>query len=385
MSAATLIETLRARWIRAGYPNYAWWIPVAMDSWAVAAGVVAVVQRVGDQPLLPVTALAAVGVAPWLVALAGWRVPWPVFTALAVGSSTTLFVVYPVDYDFALFLLVMLAGHLSATESLWRSTAGVAVPIAVLVALDVQSSFSGAIFWLVALDIGWDVGFVMQYQQRRLEHQQRVQADREARAVVEERQRIAREVHDVIAHSMTVTMLHLTAARHTLEQGDEQDLPDALAALRDAELSGRQAMKDIRRTVGLMSAGSTTSAPAPGVPEIAGLVDDFRAAGLQVDYELLGDAAAVSPSSGLAVYRIMQESLGNVAKHAPRASVRAKVDLTTRPHRVTVWNSLGESTVATTANDGSGLKGMSRRAELLGGVFWAGRRDSGWLVQVELP
>src|SRR6266545_3111459 len=258
-------------------------------------------------------------------------------------------------------------------------------------------------FGIIVIGVGWDIGFIFQSQMKMLDHERTTAAARAERAAAEERQRISREVHDVVAHSLSITMLHLTAARHSLEDGDT-DVAEAVEALRDAEQLGRQAMTDIRRTVGLLDGGGGTQ-PMPGVPEIAELVDDFRNAGMEVAYELRGDPAVVPQSAGLSLYRIAQESLSNVAKHAHGAHVRAWLDLDGRPPRFTVWNSLPDRTAADRRDrHGSGLNGMRERSELMGGRFTAGLSavpvgaprnapggfdsaagGSGWLVEVEFP
>ena len=110
--------------------------------------------------------------------------------------------------------------------------------------------------WAAGIAVGLDMGFVMRSQQLRIDAQAREHATRERQAVLEERHRIGREVHDLVAHSLSVTMLHLTAARREVddaaEHGDAAHLEDARSALRDAERVGRQAMADIRSTVGFL-------------------------------------------------------------------------------------------------------------------------------------
>ncbi|ONF61744.1 sensor histidine kinase, partial [Amycolatopsis keratiniphila] len=120
-----------------------------------------------------------------------------------------------------------------------------------------------------------------------------------------ERQRIAREVHDVVGHSLSITLLHLTGARHALQQ--DRDVDEAIEALTEAEQVGRAAMADIRRTVGLLADSPSGSAPLPGVEDIATLVERTRSAGLAVRYTQEGDLGRVGASEGLGLYRIVQE------------------------------------------------------------------------------
>jgi signal transduction histidine kinase len=382
MSAAQVVTRMRARWARGGYLDFAWWIPMAMNSCAFGAAIVAVVQRAGVHPLPPVAAIAVVGVIPWAAALGGWRIPWPAFTAMTLGATTALIVLYPVDYDFGLFLTVMLAGHLAATESTGRSALATGVASVVLVTLDVLDQYDGSTFWLAALVVGWDVGFIMRYQQRRLDEEARLHREHEAAAILQERQRIAREVHDVVAHSLSVTMLHLTAARRSLEEDREAGIDEAIDALRDAESLGREAMTDIRTTVGLLGQESAPAA-APDLRDLPALVSDFRQAGMQVTLAVRGDPAAVPPNAGLSLYRIAQESLANVAKHEPGSRAEVDLDCSAEGQRLRVGNTrvLGRPR----QGGGSGLTGMRQRAELLGGTFSAGPEGERWMVDVALP
>ena len=376
---------MRARWARAGFVPYPWWIPVVMNACSLAAVAVTVAQRLGTHPTLPVTGLALVAATPWVLDSVAWRVPWPVFTVMVTGSAAVLMALYPVDYDFAVFLLVMMAGHLGATERIWASAGATAVASVTVIALELSGEFDGSKFSLAALLVGWDVGFVMQYQQRRIEEQKSLQASRETQVVSAERQRIAREVHDVIAHSLSVTMLHLTAARRGLED-DPHDVQEAVEALREAERLGRQSMTDIRRTVGMLGSGSREDqAPAAGLEDVPALVEQYRRAGLDVVYDVHGSVDAVPSSSGLGVYRVVQESLSNVAKHQPDARVRADLEITATQGRLSVFNTLAPGFRAERDGYGSGLRGMRERAQLLGGEVHAGAEPDGWRVQMTFP
>jgi signal transduction histidine kinase len=230
--------------------------------------------------------------------------------------------------------------------------------------------------------LGWDIGFILQYQQRQLDRQAEDAGRQRRQALQEERQRIAREVHDVLAHSLSVTMLHLTAARRSLEE--DADVEEAVDALRDAETAGRTAMAEIRNTVGLLGQAADGARPSPDARDIAGLVEQFRGTGLDVTLEQRGDPAVVSAAAGLGLFRIVQESLANVAKHQPRARVGVVVELHADRQAVQVWNTL-PGPVRAASPDGAGLVGMRQRAELLDGSFDAGPRGGLWVVEARLP
>ncbi|MCL2395760.1 MAG: hypothetical protein FWC87_13875, partial [Acidimicrobiaceae bacterium] len=156
------------------------------------------------------------------------------------------------------------------------------------------------------------------------------------------------------------------------------------AALLEAERLGRETMTEIRHTVGLLRAGDGDSPrPLPLATDIATLVEQFRRGGLDISFETSGDLAALPEPAGLAAYRIAQESLSNVAKHAPGAHTAVIIDAAGgRLHlRVTSRPVPAEPP----GEPGRGIVGMTERAELLGGALSAGRRDGGWMVEAVLP
>jgi signal transduction histidine kinase len=382
MSAEKVIGSLTARWRRAGHPEFAWWIPLLMDGSACAAGVVAVGQRAEQGALLPATLLGLVALTPWLLDFAGIRLPWPAFMAVTIVATSVLMAQYPVDYDFAMLVWVMMVGHIGASETLARSLLATTLAVVALGLLALAGLVQGSAFWLAGLIVGGDIGVILRYQQVRLDHERRTHRDHEAAAVLQERQRIAREVHDVIAHSLSVTMLHLTAARRSLEEDREAGIDEAVDALRDAERLGRAAMSDIRHTVGLLGEGSAQPTAAPDLRDLDRLVQEFRAAGIDLDLDLRGDPESVPPNAGLSLYRIVQESLANIAKHQPGAQASVTLDCSSERQHLLVENTL-PAAVRRQAG-GSGLRGMRERAELLGGTFTAGPRADRWIVEVTL-
>ena len=132
----------------------------------------------------------------------------------------------------------------------------------------------------------------MRTQRLLLAEQIRVHEALAEHAAADERRRIAREVHDAIAHSLSVTLLHVTGARRALQQ--DRDVDDAVEALEQAEQLGRQAMADIRRTVGLLDDSPMKIAPEPGIDDIEVLVQDFERAGLAVTLRVDGAPRRVS-------------------------------------------------------------------------------------------
>lgn len=366
-------------------------IIVIADIVLLLVSAAAVVQRHEYFPtLLPFVAMAVVFLPIPLFAIFGMP-PHPLLLKSCGLVSCALFLLQPVPADFAPFVLVVVAGEVAAIAARGASIGFAAVAIAELIAFDLAGKVNwganaqrlqGLPMYVMGIVLGTSVGVMLQYQRRFLYQERENQTIRADRAAADERRRIAREVHDVIAHSLSITLLHLTAARHAL--ATDADVDEAVDALVDAERLGRQAMADIRRTVGMLDAGPASTTAEPGAADLDDLVGDFRRAGLTVDYSRTGDLNLVTGAVGLALYRIGQESLANVAKHAPGApaSVRLVVDEDHTTLTITNELPLGPPTPA---GDGMGLRGMRQRAELLGGRIAAGRDAGGWAVRAGFP
>jgi signal transduction histidine kinase len=255
--------------------------------------------------------------------------------------------------------------------------------VASLVILTNVNHFKGLLIWAFAFTIGWMGGVAYRTQVRVAFELAEAQTKLAEQAALEERQRLAREIHDLVAHSLAVTVLQLSGARLALTAGDTEE---AMAALTDAEEAGRSAMTEIRRAVGLLGSGETDGVPAPtpSAGDLPRLVKTFRDAGLAVDFDLEGDLAVVPMATGLASYRLVQESLSNAVKHAPGAPVELRVTVTDSDIRINVVNPVVVD-VGPGPSGGHGLRGMVERAELLGGVAAAGNGDGTWKVEACIP
>jgi signal transduction histidine kinase len=306
---------------------------------------------------------------------------WAAWTAAAAififGTSA------PISGDFAPVVLVLVVGSVGAMSGMFAGFLATLSSVALLLIASALHRVDALALYLSFVGMGWLVGYLMHTQQQLLLKQQEAQAQLAEHAAADERRRIAREVHDVIAHSLSVTLLHTTAARRGLQQ--DGDVDDAVEALEQAEQIGRQAMADIRRTVGLLDGAPMKTTPEPSVDDIASLVDDFVRAGLRVDLDIDGPSHRVSAGVGLALYRITQESLANIAKHAHDSQSTVTLAISRTSATLSVINRLPVAVAATTASDGSGVRGMRQRVHLLGGTIDVGPSGDGWLVRADLP
>jgi len=197
----------------------------------------------------------------------------------------------------------------------------------------------------------------------------------------EERRQIARDVHDVVAHSLSVTMLHVTAARLALSR---EDIAATRHALEEAERLGRASMTDIRRIVQVLRADddSAIDMPQPTADQLGDLVQTWCGAGLAIDATVDPDIRSIDDNAGMTLYRILQEALTNAARHGNgHATVRVKrVD---NGAHLVVTNAIHPS--RRTASPGSGMIGMKERAEAAGGTLAARRDGNSWIVEARIP
>jgi signal transduction histidine kinase len=213
----------------------------------------------------------------------------------------------------------------------------------------------------------------------------RAEQDREREAerrVQEERLRIAREMHDVLAHTIAAINVQAAVAGDVID-----DAPDrARASLQDIRRQSRDAIAELKATVGVLREGGAAAprAPAPGLAELDGLVETAAGAGLQVEVSVGGPARPLPGTVDLAAYRIVQESLTNVVRHAhaSAATVRVRYD-----RQAVVLEVEDNGSGATNgARDGHGLIGMRERATAVGGTLQVGTAPGGgYLVRATLP
>ncbi|MDN5861547.1 MAG: sensor histidine kinase, partial [Pseudonocardia sp.] len=203
------------------------------------------------------------------------------------------------------------------------------------------------------------------------------------RSAAEERLRIAREVHDVLGHHVSLINVQAGAALHGLAKRPEQ-AETALVAIKD---SSGEALRELRRTLGVLRQvdEEAPTSPSPGLARIDELVDRAREAGLAVTLDIEGTPRPVDAEVGLAAFRIVQESLTNVTRHAHATDAVVLVRYGEETVDVQVDDN-GRGSPSGAVEDGSGLLGMAQRADALGGEFAAApRAGGGFRVSARLP
>ena len=276
-------------------------------------------------------------------------------------------------------------------DSVATVIAGIAV-VTVSAAIDSRQSVDIAASLLFTL-LPWYVGrrvrnrreYVALLQDRaaQLEREQR---DGARRAVADERSRIARELHDVVAHRVSMMTVQAGAAKTIART----DIDNAVEAMGDVERAGRQALGELRQLVGVLrpdSADPDVLGPQPGIADIAALVDQITQTGIDVSLTIPDLPIEPAAVVDLAIYRIVQESLTNVIKHAgPNPTVDVRVAADDQQLSIEITNTTNAQHTKQLPRSGFGIIGMRERAELLGGTLDAGPRPGNrFTVLAQIP
>lgn len=290
------------------------------------------------------------------------------------------------DDEIAMFISVVTIASLAGQEPN-RNYARVAVPIFIFVTTTLGVTEAIPDFgwpnWLFGFLFSWGAGQLLWRLRETVGELEQTRALVVDQATINERRRIARDVHDLVGHSLTVMLLHVSGARHLVHKDPEE----AERALVQAEEAGRQSLAEIRRTVGLLRDEADTDVeilPAADLLDITNLVDDFILAGVDVSSDLRGPLDHVDPAVGLAGYRIVQESLTNVSRHAVGSMALVTVVVDENECEIVV-SSTGGLSSGISNGTGLGLTSMRERARSVGGSLIAGPDGDGWRVEANLP
>jgi signal transduction histidine kinase len=212
----------------------------------------------------------------------------------------------------------------------------------------------------------------------------RARADDERRRRSEERLRVAQELHDVLAHNISLINVQAGVALHLMDEHPEQ----ARTALTAIKQASKEALGELRSVLGVLREADDEAprSPAPGLARLDGLVAQAAAAGLRVEVVTEGDERPLPAPVDLAAYRIVQEALTNVTKHAGPTAVHVAVRYAAAGVTVSIDDDGGASPMASVPGSGRGLLGMRERSEALGGTFASGPRPAGgYHVAAMLP
>jgi signal transduction histidine kinase len=361
---------------------------IGVSDWAIAVGVAATLlvtglagQRSATIPdLLGYVLLTAGG----LALAARRRAPVPVLAVTglcAVGYQAAGFDVPAVAYLFAVYAAVR-AGHRTITV-----VASVimlaALPLAAMASglHDTGEAFAQArgaleLAWLIAAGAA---GEALRQAERRADAAERTREETARRRADEERLHIARELHDSLTHQISIIKVQAEVAVHVARKRGEQ-VPEALLAIQEA---GREAARELRATLEALRDDDTT--PPRGLDQVPELVERARAVGLDATLTIEGQRHDVPAAVDRTVYRIVQESLTNITRHAAAATASVRIDY--RPDALVVEvDDDGKAAPDTAPTPGVGLLGMRERVTALGGRLRAGPRGGGgFTVQAELP
>jgi signal transduction histidine kinase len=241
------------------------------------------------------------------------------------------------------------------------------------------------LFWLTPGIIGWFAGALLRSRVQAREQDRLRRQESESRAVAEERNRIARELHDVVGHNVSVMTVHAAAVRRRLGPGQETERE----AIAEVERTGRETLAEMRRLVSLLRQedDATALAPAAGLADLDGLVTRFRGAGLPVTVTRTGGEAQLPARLDLAAFRIVQEGLTNVLRHARNPSVvEVRVDHHDGTLRLAVVDDGAAAPGGGTVEAGHGLLGLRERVAIHGGRLVARPRPGrGFELVASLP
>ena len=237
--------------------------------------------------------------------------------------------------------------------------------------------------------IAWLIGHSIRAQRRHveglIEHARRLEREQAAvarAAVVEERARIARELHDVVAHGVSVMVVQAEAARRLLRRRPEQ----AEEALRTVSATGTEALGELQHLLGILGSEDRSALePAPGLGDLNGLLERLQSSGVAVEMRLEGEARSLPRGLDLTAYRIIQEALTNVLKHAGAARAEVRLRYSDDSLGIEVTDS-GRAAARHSGSGGRGLVGMRERVAAYGGELETGpRAQGGFAVRARLP
>ncbi|MGB3593123.1 MAG: histidine kinase [Ornithinimicrobium sp.] len=305
----------------------------------------------------------------WVTGLLLWETSWVWGLVVSVTGGAALMVG-----------LTSVARSTFSTATVW----GITVPMSVSLVL-ISQGVSQNNFGVRVVLIGIGALGILLVFLHVLDERSRIEQQFTQRALNEQRSQLAADVHDVVGHTLSASMLHTTAARLAVRT----DPAAAIASLERAERHGRRSLEDIRSVVRLLRAdGPSTRPPSLGTGEIPALVDEFRSAGVPISYSAPSTIDDLPAATDLTVYRVVQEGLTNAVRHgAGEVAVTLTLTLTRDHDAVHIEIENARALPAVPRPSGSGLAGMRDRVSAAGGTLQseADHAGSAWLLRASIP
>jgi signal transduction histidine kinase len=348
-----------------------------------------------DSPRGPLWVLVLTVLVATLPLLARRRFRFAAPAGVVTGLGVLSFVEGTVvPYAFVVFLSVVTCAFLfGMNEERRQGLAGLALIIAVGAVVtrnDPEGATSDLVFTSIVFGAAWLGGLALGVRleeaaeaKLRAERAEQEREEQARAAVAEERQRIARELHDVVAHSVSVMTVQAGGVRRLLREDQQRER----AALEQIEQTGRQALAEMRRLLGILRqpTDEPARAPQPGMASLGTLIQQMREAGLPVEYRIRGEPRPLPPGIDVSAYRIVQEALTNALKYAGPARAEVMVSYGREVLQLEVVND-GAVDQDGDGEAGHGLVGMQERVALYGGKLEIGPLgDRGFAVRALLP
>ncbi|MDH6289018.1 sensor histidine kinase [Rhodococcus sp. NM-2] len=337
--------------------------------------------------------VAALATFPFLLIRSNPALAWAVSAISALVIPRVFALQGGYDYPWqVVHILVMLALLAAVSMRAAIPVVGVAWISTVLLFLADTPGTNGR-GWAVGLTAIVVFGLLIRWlvlSRRQLAQQEELsELERTRRTVLEEKARIARDLHDVVAHHMSMVVVQAQSAPYRI--ADMSD--ETRAEFESIGAAGRAALNEVRGLLGVLRSDGQLAehAPQPGVQQISELLEGSRRAGIPVSWHVDGDPTLVSESVGLVMYRILQESLANTARHAAGAAVEVKIAYESPIASVSIVNgpprrSLVSALTRHESTGGNGIIGMRERAQAVGGVLTTHLHDNGGFeVHAEFP
>ena len=380
--------------VRDAIRRHPWWTDSLL---ALCLTVISVASAIVSRPHAGhAVQVLAVVLIPFTTAPIALRRYRPIAVLTITVSAAVVILVLTNQAQFPVGVLVALYTVASRCERpvSIRAAKWVALPIAVAVIVNSRPHFGKVIPELAVFAIAWVIGDNIRTRraylaelQARAARLEREREERSERAVIEERTRIARELHDVIAHNVSVMVVQASAGEELFDANPER----ARESLASVAATGRAALAELRRLLGVSRAEegerpAPSYTPQPGIEYLDELVRQVRETGLAVGLSVLGEPRQLPEGVGLCAYRIVQEALTNTLKHATASEAHVSVRYAPDALELQVLDDGRALATNGGAGAGHGLIGMRERVTLFGGELSAGSRpDHGYEVQARIP